>query len=193
MMKKTGIQIFRIIFLTGFIIQVCNFRVSAQNELDVVKNNWLQYSDVQNSLYHYLADQAIDILEKRTEKVSGITTLTGWQTRQKYIRETLMDIVGPFPEKTPLNARITGTIEKENFRVEHIIFESQPGFYVTSSLYIPKGLPKKTKAPAIIYCSGHSEEGYRSVVYQHVITNLVNKGFVVFAFDPVGQGERLVL
>lgn len=182
---------FRFIFLTVIIIMLFNVRMSAQNELDVVKNNWLQYSDVQNSLYHYLADQAIKILEKRSEEVSGITTLAGWQTRQEYIRETLMEIVGPFPEKTPLNAKITGTIEKENFSVEHIIFESQPGFYVTSSLYIPKGLPKKTKAPAIIYCSGHSEDGYRSVVYQHVITNLVHKGFIVFAFDPVGQGERL--
>ena len=191
MLKKNGIKLFRIIFLTGLVILVLNFRINAQNELDVVKNNWLQYSDVQNSLYHYLADQAIDILEKRSSEVSGITDLSGWQTRQKYIRETLMEIIGPFPERTPLNAKITGTIEKENFRVEHIIFESQPGFYVTSSLYIPKGLPKKTKAPAIIYCSGHSEEGYRSIVYQHVITNLVNKGFIVFAFDPVGQGERL--
>jgi cephalosporin-C deacetylase-like acetyl esterase len=34
-------------------------------------------------------------------------------------------------------------------------------------------------------------EGYRSAVYQHVIQNLVQKGFIVFAFDPVGQGERL--
>lgn len=163
----------------------------AQNELDVVKNNWLRYSDAQNSLYNYLADQAIDILEKRSEEVAGIKTLSGWQARQKYIRETLMEIVGPFPEKTPLNAKITGTIKKDNFSVEHIIFESQPGFYVTSSLYIPEGMTKKAKTPAIIYCSGHSEEGYRSPVYQHVITNLVLKGFIVFAFDPVGQGERL--
>ncbi|MBI5010010.1 MAG: acetylxylan esterase, partial [Bacteroidia bacterium] len=86
---------------------------------------------------------------------------------------------------------IVRTIEKEKFRVEHIIFESQPGFYVTSSLYIPKGLPKKVKSPAIIYCSGHSEDGYRSPVYQYTIINLVMKGFIVFAFDPVGQGERL--
>lgn len=44
--------------------------------------------------------------------------------------------------------------------------------------------------PAIIYCSGHTNEGYRNPVYQHAILNLVNKGFVVFAFDPIGQGER---
>ena len=48
----------------------------------------------------------------------------------------------------------------------------------------------KGKAPAILYCSGHTTDGYRNKVYQHIILNLVKKGFIVFAFDPVGQGER---
>ena len=46
-------------------------------------------------------------------------------------------------------------------------------------------------APAVIYCSGHNDLGFRNDTYQHVILNLVEKGFVVFAFDPIGQGERL--
>jgi hypothetical protein len=90
-----------------------------------------------------------------------------------------------------LNAKVLKIIEKDFYRVEHIVYESQPQFYVTSSLFIPKTVGKKDKAPVVIYCSGHSEDGYRSKVYQHVILNLVKKGFIVFAFDPVGQGERL--
>ena len=76
-------------------------------------------------------------------------------------------------------------------KVENIIYESQPGFYVTSSLFIPDNLKKGSKAPAIIYCSGHANEAYRSPVYQHVVLNLVQKGFIVLAFDPIGQGERI--
>ncbi len=87
--------------------------------------------------------------------------------------------------------KLSRTIESDSFRVEHIIFESQPGFFVTSSLFIPGTLKKNRKAPVVIYCSGHAEDGYRGAVYQHVILNLVRKGFIVFAFDPVGQGERL--
>ncbi len=89
-----------------------------------------------------------------------------------------------------MNAKTVRTINKEGYRIEHVIYESQPGFFVTASLYIPSA-QKKNKLPAIIYCSGHAAEGYRSTVYQHVILNLVKKGFIVFAFDPVGQGERL--
>ncbi len=163
----------------------------SQKELDVIRNNWLEYSDAPNSLYHYLTSQVYDLLAQRENKISELKTVADWQQRQKMIRETLLDIVGPFPEKTPLNARIIRTIDKGSYRVEHIIFESMPGFNVTSSLYIPGGLKRRTRAPAVIYCSGHSEDGYRSAVYQHVILNLVKKGFIVFAFDPVGQGERL--
>lgn len=163
----------------------------AQEDLNIISGKWLQFSDAKNSLYHCLADTAYKLLDKRSLDISGINSLPGWQARQDFIRKKLLECTGPFPEKTPLNARVTRTIDKGSFRVEHIVFESLPGFYVTSSLYLPSGIKKKTKLPAIIYCSGHSADGYRSDVYQHVILNLVKKGFIVYAFDPVGQGERL--
>jgi len=165
----------------------------SQGNLDVMQmrnNTWLKHSDISNSLYHHITGEAYEILEKRAKEVSGISSLHGWQQRQRQIRETILEIVGPFSEKTPLNARVTGVIEKDDFRVENIIFESQPGFHVTSSLFIPD-IAEGEKAPAVIYCSGHTLEGYRNPTYQHKIINLVKRGFIVFAFDPVGQGERL--
>ena len=112
-----------------------------------------------------------------------------WQQLQVQKRKTLLDMVGPFPQKTPLHPRILGTIAKEGYRIENIVFESQPGFYVTSSLFIPDGKKQTGRAPAILYVSGHSDPAYRGA-YAHVIVNLVKKGFIVFAYDPVGQGER---
>lgn len=186
-------SLFTIIRSVFIIILIISFAgpAHAQKELDVITGGWMQYSDATNSLYHHLTGLCYTLLDKREEKISGINTLPSWQERQKFVRETLNDIVGPFPEKTALNARVVRTIDKGSFRVEHIIYESLPGFYVTSSLYIPGKMKRRDKAPAVIYCSGHSAEGYRSTVYQHVILNLVTKGFIVFAFDPVGQGERL--
>jgi hypothetical protein len=192
---------FRIIFILPLAILMTNVRVKSQNdpnvinELDVIHsqgaggkdNTWIQFSDAQNSLYHFLSGQAYPLLEKRANVVSGLHSLTDWQKRQEWLRTTLKDVVGPFPPKTPLNAKITRTINKDDFKVEHIVYESQPGFYVTSSMFIPDGL--RGKAPVVIYCSGHSDNGYRA--YQTQILNLVKKGFIVFAFDPVDQGERL--
>jgi len=182
------IKVFFSVTLT--ILINCNGLI-AQNELDVVRGNWLHFSDSPNSLYNHLAGEAYELLSLREQRVAELNSLASWQQYQEDTRKTLNDIVGPFPDKTPLNAKITRVIEKENFRVEHIVFESQPGLYVTSTMFIPKGLKKKSRAPVVIYCSGHTENGYRSEVYQHIMINLVLKGFVVFAFDPVGQGERL--
>ncbi len=167
----------------------------AQDESDVFyegKNNqiiWWYFSDVENSLYHHLNAQAQALLNQRGETVSRLEDKQDWQERQEYIRNTLSELVGPFPEKTSLNDKVVRIIEKENFRIEHIVFESRPGFFVTSSLFIPNKLERK--APAILLCSGHAAEAYRSSIYLHEILNYVNKGFVVYAFDPVGQGERL--
>ncbi len=138
-------------------------------------------------MYHYISGQAYPLLDKRANAIAGFKTLGDWQKRQEWLRKTLKDVVGAFPVKSPLNAKITRTINKDGFRVEHIVYESQPGFYVTSSMFIPEGI--KGKAPVVIYCSGHTANGYRG--YQTQILNLVKKGFIVFAFDPVDQGERL--
>ena len=198
-MESANMKLFKLTILVP--VFLITGVLKAQNETDVIRNTWLHYSDASNSLYHHLTEQAFELLAKRKSEtydlMSKSTTgspvansLSGWQQRQEIIKKTLLDIVGPFPEKTPLNAKIVRTIDKEGFRIEHIIYESQPGFFVTSSMFIPDGLKGKTRAPAIIYVSGHSAEGYRSAVYLNIITNLVMKGFVVFAFDPVGQGER---
>ena len=184
----------KFIFIVTTLVLIANKPLTAQDELKIIsgaQSQWLHYTDAPNALYHHLAGQAYQHLEKRGETIASISSLDGWQERQQWIRETLQLIAGPFPRKTPLNANVVKVLDKGDFRLEHIIFESQPGFYVTASLYLPASRRKRDKAPVIIYCSGHANEGYRSKVYQHVILNLVKKGFIVFAFDPVGQGERL--
>ena len=185
---KSAVKI--IILMILQLILNCNIAFS-QDDLNVIRGKWLIFNNAPDFLYTHLARQAFDLLKKRADEISSITTKESWIERQAFIRKTLDDIIGPFPEKTPLNAKILRVIDKKDYRIEHIVFESQPGFYVTSSLFVPSGIKKGARAPAIIYCSGHSEDGYRSNVYMHVILNLVSKGFIVFAFDPVGQGERL--
>lgn len=185
---------FKTIFSVLLAACFCASEVTAQDELNIISgkgNRWLQYTDAPNALYHHLTAQAYEYLDKRKETIAGYARLSDWQQRQEWIKETLLKAVGPFPAKTPLNAKVLRVVNKGDYRVEHIVYESQLQFYVTSSLFIPASLKKRDKAPVVIYCSGHSEDGYRSDVYQHVILNLVKKGFIVFAFDPVGQGERL--
>ncbi|MSU65789.1 MAG: xylan esterase [Opitutus sp.] len=161
----------------------------ARNELDVIRNNWLQHSDAGNALYHFLAGEAFKLLDARAGQVARIRTKGDLQQRQLELRQTMWDVVGSFPEKTPLNPKITGTVKKSGYRVENVIYESLPRFYVTASLFIPDNV--RPPAPAILFCSGHSHGVYRLPSYQMPLLNLVKKGFIVLAIDPIGQGERL--
>jgi len=180
--------------LIGLVIPITIYLVfgskvfAEQEELSVL-SRWLRWADARNMLYHHLSNQAFEYLDERESIVNSLRTEGQWVRRQKEVRQTLMDIVGPFPEKTPLNPRIVDTIQKDGYRFEKLIYESMPKFYVTAAIFIPDNL--EGKAPAVLYACGHTSEGFRSAAYQTAIINLVKKGFIVLAYDPIGQGERL--
>jgi len=150
---------------------------------------WQYYSDAENSLYKYFCSAAFRQLEEREKVIDALQSKGDWIKRQSDVRAKLLQIIGTFPEKTPLDTRITGIIQREDYRVEKLIYESLPGYYVTAALFIPENL--KGRAPAILNPIGHSTMSFRRDIYQHTIINLVKKGFIVLTYDPVGQGERL--
>ena len=96
--------------------------VSAQDQTDVVRGRWLMLHGPSNTLYGHIAGQAVDMLEKRSAEVSEIRTVEKWKERQLLIEKVLMEITGPFPEKTPLNAKTVKTIDKGSYRIEHVIY-----------------------------------------------------------------------
>lgn len=151
--------------------------------------SWIKYQRLDLAWYNYLHLLADRYIDKREKDIAEIKSLSDWKARKKELKQRLQESIGGLPEKTPLNPRITGRIDREKFYVEKILYESQPGFYVSACLFVPKD--RQIPAPAIIYCSGHALEAFRSETYQHIILNLVQKGFVVLAYDPIGQGERL--
>lgn len=181
-MKRLNI----IALLTGFLTFLILKGYS--QEVEDVLPRWKYINDSKVSLYNHFAEQAFKMLDSRKSKLSKLTSRQGWQQRQTQVRAAYRKILGPFPKKTPLNPVITGVIEKDGIRMEKIYFESLPGYYVTGALYLPAN--KKGKLPAILFCSGHGISAFRSRSYQPEILNFVKKGFAVFAFDPIGQGER---
>src|ERR1700744_4943731 len=156
-------KFFRCLLLGALFIFPGNTILRAQTEFEGPHGtaNWPRFTDAPNSLYNYLADQTYAYLDQRTNKISSIQSLADWRQRQQWIRTTLVAAVGPFPEETPLNATVTKVVTKDGYRMENIVYESRPGFFVTSALFLPIGLKEGAKAPAIIYCSGHSDTGYR--------------------------------
>ena len=148
-----------------------------------------QFQNIRRMLPSYLNNVALRMLEERKARVEHLTTIEDVNKRRAYVREQMLKDLGGFPEKTPLNARVVGVVERNKYRIEKVIFESQPHFYVTANLYLPKsGHPPH---PAILYPLGHERGGKTNATWQQMLGSLATKGFVALTWDPLGQGERV--
>ncbi|WP_321473963.1 acetylxylan esterase [uncultured Paludibaculum sp.] len=106
------------------------------------------------------------------------------------IRAKMEQAIGGLPNvRMELNARVIGRFERPGYRVEKVVFESLPGFRVTANLYVPTA--GTGPFPAVLGVAGHSDNGKASATYQHMWISLARRGYVVLAYDPPGQGERL--
>ena len=85
-------------------------------------------------------------------------SLTDWNVRKEYVRRQILVAAGlwPIPTKTPLNAAIYGKIDRGEYTIEKVYFESAPGLFVTGNLYRPKNI--RGKAPAVMFAHGHRED-----------------------------------
>lgn len=95
-------------------------------------------------------------------------------------------IIGDFPEKGSLNAKIVGISSHDGFRIEKIIFESLPKRYVTANLYVPAG---EGPFPVAVELCGHGLGG-KIPASQAAVLFALNK-IAVMVVDPIGQGERI--
>ena len=98
--------------------------------------------------------------------------------------------LGPMWERTPLNAQITGSGEKEKYRYENVVFESCPGVYVTALLTLPKKERYPGPYPAMLVVCGHSSNGKAYELYQSLGILAAVNGIAALVMDPIDQGER---
>ena len=125
----------------------------------------------------------------RAASVASIRSRVEAEGRQIMVRKQVLSLIGSLPERTPLNARVLGSTQADGFRIEKVLFDSQPGFPVTALLYLPDGPSTDGKRPAILMSPGHSPAGKAG---DSIVAALfARNGFIVLSYDPIGQGERL--
>ncbi len=135
----------------------------------------------------YQVEQAWQQDERRLARLRSVQTEGDLLGLQAELRSNLLAMIGGLPaSKTPLNARVTGTVQLSGYRLEKVIFESLPGFRVTAHLYVPDS--REGRLPAVLVPCGHSANG--KIHYQYICHRLAKVGYVALCWDPVGQGER---
>ena len=140
------------------------------------------------------------------------TSKSDWAKRAERVRRQILVSQGlwPMPTKTPLNAVIHGKIERDEYTVEKVYFESAPGFFVTGNLYRPRNI--QGKLPAVMFAHGHwkdarlsetsdaelrgeiatgqerFEEGGRSR-FQSMCVQLARMGCIVWQWDMLSDSD----
>lgn len=126
--------------------------------------------------------------------LANYSTVTAWKARAARIRRHLLAVTGlfPLPEKSPLNPRVFGRLERAGYAVEKVFFESLPGFLVCGNLYSPLGAGPH---PGIACPHGHCRRGrlenddttFGSIPGRCI--NLARRGHVVFSYDMAGYND----
>jgi cephalosporin-C deacetylase-like acetyl esterase len=142
----------------------------------------------QSQLTAYLNGIGKKELSARGAELAGLKTRADAERRQQAVREKVLRLIGGLPTvHGPLHARSAGVLKHDDYRVEKIIYESLPGFYVTANVYVPA--QGTGPYPAVLMPIGHWEGGKEGD--RLIAVGLARKGFVALEYDPIGQGERI--
>lgn len=171
-------------YLISF-LQFIIFTACSQKQPNVL--NWK--TDV--SLNTYLVQQMHQHYDARRVAFNkALTTKTNTLAYIKSIKQKFKAVLGGLPQQAALKPKITGFIEKSDYRIEKIVYQSFENHHVTANLYLPKG---KGKFPAVLFFCGHEDLSKATESYQQTATLFAKNGFVVLVIDPISQSERVQL
>ena len=108
-----------------------------------------------------------------------VASKEGWVKRAETLKRQAQLATGLWPmppaaERPPLNAQVFGKVERDDYTVEKVIFESLPGHYVTGNLYRPKG--KTGRLPAVLNPHGHWSNGRFNAMSEDEVRKQISIG-----------------
>ena len=112
------------------------------------------------------------------------------EARRDSLYREFMFMIGldPLPPRTPLQLTTVRTVERKDYTVEVMYYQSLPGFYVTANLYKPK--KGKGPFPAVVWGPGHSADLYGAkALRQNYAIPWVANGYICMEIDPIQVAE----
>ncbi len=86
-------------------------------------------------------------------------SLAQWRQRAEYVRRRVLVACGlwPMPARPPIHAVVHSPVERDEYGVEKVYFQSAPGLYVTGNLYRPRN--REGLLPVVLCPHGHWANG----------------------------------
>lgn len=165
---------------------------AAEKSLRVLPET-IEGGDTADMMRRYLIGQAYAAWDRWKETFESTKTPEQIDARNRMLRETFLEKLGAFPERTPLDPRIVGTLQRDGYRVEQTIFEGQPGLYVSAAFFLPDSPQWTPPYPGVLVPCGHADNAKAYESYQTMGAFLALNGMAALVFDPIEQGERMQL
>ncbi len=150
----------------------------------------LQHDRFGHMVHEALLARVRALLDARGARLAALRTRKQAEAYVARVRRAVRRSFGPFPARTPLNTRITGTAAGDGYTIEKLLYESRPANLVSANLYVPEMCRNGKKHPVVLMVCGHSGNGKQYANYQAMCLALARKGFLTLILDPIEQGER---
>lgn len=136
-----------------------------------------------------LAEEFVrELAEERRRQLAKAATAPELRAYQETVRKRLWSLLGGRPASTPLRPEAAGTLDEGAFRIEKLLFESRPRFFVAANLYAPAGAGP---FPAAVFFPGDEPGGKAAPPYQILCRTLASNGCAALCLDGVSQRERV--
>ncbi|MBI5091087.1 MAG: hypothetical protein HZB26_01425 [Candidatus Hydrogenedentes bacterium] len=147
--------------------------------------------DLRSMLTRYLVQRSCDALDATATRRHQART-GGADAWRESVRKAVRDAMGPMPFGAtggPLNVRAVSRVEKPEFIVENVLFESFPGLDVNASIFLPRAEQCPPPWIPIVVPVGHDTKTLP--IYQHPAQVFTRFGYVAITFDPPDMsGEK---
>ena len=147
-----------------------------------------RFGEAGEMLSNYVRKLLDDAKAERSRVIADLQTPAALSRYQEETRAKLRAALGDFPDRNPLNAQVSGVLERGDYAIEKVVFESRPRYYVTANVYVPR--KARPPYPAVLAPVGHWGLGKAFEEYQRLGAFLARRGYLVMVYDVPGQGER---
>ncbi len=133
-------------------------------------------------------DRTLKFLEQERRDWDRVHTLQDWEKFREQRKNALSASIGDFPQPGPLATRVMNVFHGDGYRREDLVFQSQPGVWVTANLYLPA--ESSGRMPGIVIA--HSLHAPKTQFELQDMGMLwAREGCAVLVMDQAGFGERI--
>jgi Acetyl xylan esterase (AXE1) len=144
--------------------------------------------DLPDMFDNYLHNRILKLLEKERDEWNQVHSRSDWERFRDSRLQALRTALGKFPDKCPLETRVSSEFIGDGYRRQNIVFQSQPGIWVTANLYLPAE-PRGPMPGIVILHSLHAPKTQFELQDMGIIW--ARAGCAVLVIDQVGYGERI--